>query len=66
MDILMKLIIVNLIFFLMFLGSCSPTVKVSAPDKPIEINLNVNIEHNVKIKVDRELDELMKKQKDIF
>ncbi len=48
------------------LSSCAPTVRVEAPDKPIEINLNVNIEHNVKIQMDKQLDNLMKNQKDIF
>ena len=30
-----------------FLAACNPTVKVEAPEKPIEINLNVKIEHNI-------------------
>ena len=51
---------------MLFLSSCAPTVRVEAPDKPIEINLNVNIEHNVKIQMDKQLDNLMQNQKDIF
>lgn len=38
------------------LAACQPTVKVEAPDKPIEVNLNVKIEHEVRVKVDRELE----------
>ncbi|QYJ88028.1 YnbE family lipoprotein [Shewanella mesophila] len=38
---------------------CTPTVKIEPPDKPIVINLNVKIEHEIKIKVDKELDELL-------
>nr|WP_275658960.1 YnbE family lipoprotein [Shewanella sp. Isolate11] len=38
---------------------CTPTVKIEPPDKPIVINLNVKIEHEIKIKVDKELDELI-------
>ncbi|WOT06985.1 YnbE family lipoprotein [Shewanella youngdeokensis] len=38
---------------------CSPTVKIAPPEKPIVINLNVKIEHEIKIKVDKELDELL-------
>lgn len=45
--------------------ACSPTVKVQAPDKPIVIDLNVNIEHNVRVKIDKELDTLMKND-DLF
>jgi hypothetical protein len=38
------------------LGACQPTVKVEAPDKPIVINMNVNISHEIRVKVDRDLD----------
>ncbi|MCZ4336892.1 YnbE family lipoprotein [Shewanella colwelliana] len=38
---------------------CTPTVKIEPPDKPIVINLNVKIEHEIKIKVDKELDALL-------
>lgn len=36
--------------------ACSPTVKVEAPDKPIEINMNIKIEQEVKVKVEKDLD----------
>lgn len=52
---------------LMFaLAACQPTVKVEAPDKPITINLNVHIEQEVRIKVEKEADDLLKEKKDIF
>jgi hypothetical protein len=38
------------------LAGCSPTVKVEAPDKPIEINMNIKIDQEVKVKVDKDLD----------
>ncbi|MBB3264274.1 hypothetical protein FHW79_001889 [Azospirillum sp. OGB3] len=38
------------------LGACTPTVKVEAPDKPIEINLNIRIEQEVRVKVERDLE----------
>ena len=46
--------------------ACTPTVKVEAPDKPIEINMNVNIEHRVKVEIDRDVQQAMKNNKDIF
>lgn len=49
-----------------FLAACQPTVKVEAPDKPITINLNVKIEQEVRIKVEREAEELLKEKKDLF
>lgn len=46
--------------------ACTPTVKVEAPDKPIEINLNVNIEQRVKVEIDRDVKQAIKNNKDIF
>lgn len=58
----------QIIFLLLgsMLAACSPTVQVSAPDKPITINLNVKIEHEVRVKVDKELDGLFAKEKGLF
>ena len=42
------------------------TVKVEAPDKPIEINLNVNIRQEVLIKMDKEIEDLIANNPDIF
>jgi hypothetical protein len=46
--------------------ACSPTVSLQAPDKPLEINLNVKIDHQISVKVDKQLDDVMSKNKDIF
>jgi hypothetical protein len=48
------------------LVACQPTVKVEAPDKPIVINLNVKIEQEVRVKVDRDVEDLLKTQPDLF
>ncbi len=42
------------------MAACSPTVRIEAPTEPIEINLNV------RIRIDRELDELFEEEDDIF
>ena len=47
------------------LGGCTPTVKV-ATDEPITINLNVNIRHEILVKVDKQLDSVIDKNSDIF
>ena len=47
-------------------AACTPTVKVEAPDKPIVINLNVKIEQEVRVKVDRDVDTLLKDNPDLF
>lgn len=50
---------------LVFAGGCTPTVKV-ATDEPITINLNVNIKHEILVKVDKELDDLFSDDSDLF
>ncbi len=58
--------IITLIVLSSFLAGCSPTIKVQAPDKPIEINLNVKIEHEIRLHVDKELDGLFDEDSDVF
>lgn len=41
------------------LMACSPVVQVEPPTEPITINLNVKIEHEILVKVDKELDDLL-------
>jgi len=43
-------------------AGCTPTVKVEAPDKPIEINMNVNIRHEILIKVEEEVEEMFENE----
>lgn len=47
------------------LAACA-TVKVQAPDKPIEINLNVKIEQEVRVKLDKEVADLIANNPDVF
>lgn len=47
-------------------AACQPTVKVEAPDKPIVINLNVKIEQEVRVKIERELEESFQQNPDLF
>lgn len=55
-----------LIVVFSFLAGCNPTVKVEAPDKPIEINLNVKIEHEIRLQVDKDLEGLFAEDSDVF
>ena len=41
-------------------GACETTVKVEPPDKPIVINLNIKIEQEVRVRIDKAVDELLK------
>ena len=50
---------------ILYLGAaCTPTVKIEAPDKPIEINMNINIKHEILIKVEQQVEELL--EDDLF
>jgi hypothetical protein len=48
------------------LAACSPKVQVEAPKEPITINLNVKIEHEIRVKVDQDLENLFDEDDDIF
>lgn len=56
---------ITVIALLLGASACTPTVKV-ATDEPITINLNVNIRHEILVKVDRELDDLFGKDSELF
>ena len=50
----------------MFTGACTPKVEVVPPKEPITINLNVKIEHEIRVKVDKELDSVFSEEKGLF
>ncbi len=59
----------TLFIFLVLLASvagCTPTVQLAAPKEPIVINLNIKIEHEIRIQVDKELEGLFDEESDIF
>lgn len=56
----------HLIVLACLIAGCSPTVKVEAPEKPIEINLNVKIEHEIRLQVDKDLEDLFEEDSDVF
>ena len=57
----------------LFLGSvtltmiaCTLRVEVAVLEKPITINLNVKIDHEIRLKVDKDLDEVLSKDSGLF
>lgn len=60
----MRLLTILLISMLLA-AACTPTVKI-ATDEPITINLNVNIKHEILVKVDKQLDDLFSEEGDLF
>ncbi len=55
----------NVLVILLVATGCTPTLKV-ATDEPITINLNVNIKHEILVKVDKQLDDLFSDEGDLF
>jgi hypothetical protein len=46
--------------------SCTPRVEVAVPDKPITINLNVKIDHEIRVKVEKDLENVFTDQSGLF
>lgn len=46
--------------------ACSPKVQVQPPKEPIVINLNVNIQHEVRVKIEKDVEELIAKNEELF
>ncbi|MDU2940769.1 YnbE family lipoprotein [Superficieibacter sp. 1612_C1] len=51
---------------LALLTGCTPRIEVAAPEAPITINMNVKIEHEIHIKVDKDVETLLKSRSDLF
>ena len=47
-------------------AGCTPTVRVQAPTEPITINLNVKVEQEVRVRLEREVEDLIASNPDIF
>ena len=47
-------------------GSLAGCVEVNAPDKPIEINLNINIRQEVVVRLQQDARELIEENEEIF
>jgi hypothetical protein len=46
-------------------SGCIP-VRIQAPDDPIEINLNVNIRQEVIVRLERDAEDLLERNGDLF
>lgn len=59
-------LLISTILLAAFLIGCTPTVQVAPPDKPITINLNVKIEHEIRVKIEKELDDVISEDSGLF
>ena len=51
---------------MVMLAACQPRVALEAPKDPIVINLNVKIEQEVKIKVEKDVEDLFDDNDELF
>ena len=51
---------------LLALAGCHHTVQVEAPKDPIVINLNVKIEQEVRVKVEKDVEDLLADNPELF
>lgn len=47
-------------------AGCTPRVVVEAPKEPIVINMNIKIEHEIRVKVDKDLEQVFADKEEIF
>ena len=47
-------------------GALSGCIQLRAPDKPIEINLNVTIKQEIVVRLEKDVQDLIKKNPGIF
>jgi hypothetical protein len=47
-------------------AGCRPKVELEAPKDPIVINMNIKIDHEIRVKVDEDLERAMAADKEIF
>ena len=48
------------------MAACTPTVRLEPSDKPIKIDLNVNITQEVRVILDKEVEDLIADNPDLF
>jgi len=50
---------------LILLAACNPTVRVEAPSEPIRIEANITIKHEIRVVVQKDVEELLDEE-DLF
>lgn len=54
------------LFALLLLAACEPTVRLQAPSEPITINLNVKVDAEVRVKLEKQAADDISKNGNIF
>ncbi len=59
-------VVLSVGFGTLILAACTPTVQVAVPNEPITINLNVRIEHEIRVQVEEELEDIFSAGSGLF
>ena len=62
----MTLRIIALVLAPLFVLACQPKVQIVPSDKPIVINLNVKIDQEVRVRLDKDVEDLIENNPDLF
>jgi type IV pilus biogenesis protein CpaD/CtpE len=57
---------ISLALLALLASGCTPRVELAVPNEPININLNVKIQHEIYIKVDKQLDSIINEDSGLF
>ncbi|MCQ4319293.1 YnbE family lipoprotein [Stutzerimonas stutzeri] len=57
---------ISILALALLAAACTPRVELAVPNEPININLNVKIEHEIYIKVDKQLDSIINEDSGLF
>lgn len=56
----------HLIAAMTLLAACQPKVQIVPSDKPIVIELNVNINQEIRVRLDKDVEDLISDNPDLF
>ena len=56
----------TILLLAMLASACTPRVELAVPNEPININLHVKIEHEIYIRVDKQLDSIINEDSGLF
>lgn len=66
MKLIMKPIVAASLFGAVLGSACTHKIEIIPSDKPIIINLNVTISQEIRVRLDKSVDELLSDNPDIF
>lgn len=58
--------ITPLLLLAIMISGCNPTVRIEAPKEPIKIEANIKIQHEIVVRVEKELDEALSEDSGLF